>query len=105
MAVTQAQLPIQTIASNDGGTTSLYFDVRAWSVCSLQATGGAGTWTATLYRSNDQATPIALETATTVTNSAPFSRSIDCSGFGWLVLKITSAGSAGTISCYVQVKG
>lgn len=106
MAVESAQLPIQTIASNDGGSTALIFDVTGWSVCSLQAVGGAGTWTATLYRSNDKGvTPIALSPAKTVTNALTFSDAIDCTGFRYLVLKITSAGSAGTITCWVSVKG
>lgn len=106
MAVDAALLPTQNIASNDGGSTSLIFDVVGYSVCALQAVGGAGTWTATLYRSNDKGvTPIALSPAKTVTNSSTFSDAIDCTGFRYLVLKITSAGSAGTIVCWVSVKG
>lgn len=104
MATDTQLLPKQTIASDDGGATVLYFDVRNYSVCSVELTGGAGSWTATLYRSNSQASQVALETATTITSTATFSRAIDCSAFGWLALKITSPGSPGTLTAWVYAK-
>lgn len=96
---------ISTVALDATGV-ELKFDVRAYAVLSVQAvfSVGATTGVLTLYRSNDGANPVALATATTITTSATMTDAIDCTGFGYLHVRVTTADSGDTARIYALAK-
>lgn len=84
----------------------LCYDVRSWSTVSVQGVFSATASTAvlTVKRSNDGANFVALESATTITPAAPMTTTIDCTGFGWLSVSVTTADTGDTVSIHVLAK-
>lgn len=82
-------------------SNQLIFHVGAFSVCTVQLVSDSTTAVVTLSRSNDASTPVALETAQTITGSG-MSNVIDCSAFMYLHVRVTTVESAkigGVIVC------
>lgn len=68
------------------------YDVRRWSVVSVEAQAQIGWSTAvlTVYRSNDGYNVFALESAVTLGPGSAQSATIDTSAFNYLIVKLTT---------------
>lgn len=83
------------------------FDVRPFSVYSVQAVG-EDTWSTAILsveRSNDGQNPVALETGATTLTSPGMTTALDCTGFGYVHVRLSVlASAAATCKVFVHAK-
>ena len=97
--------PFQMDVSTTLGTP-VKFDVRPWSVASIQVGFSKATTTAvvTIYRSLDGQVTSALETAQTLSASDLMSDAIDVTGIGYLHVACTTAEASVTANVVCMAK-
>lgn len=89
--------------------SALRFNVGPYSVCSVQAVfvpDGSSTWgtaVLTISRSNEPSTPVALESATTIAVGGGMTGALDCTGYHWLHVGLTTPEGSGSPVCRIVV--